>query len=803
MLTAQPLLANGEDFWLPDFFSEGAVSPLAKVIRTKKKWGFINTAGEFVIKPQFDHVEDFDKGETMVQLGNKVHIINKAGKIIDTPPSRGHVVMRRREIGWKKDAQEREEIEKKLYQGDIWNADGTKYIGTSNQMRISQFSEGLARCAISQELISKFDGETGYQKKLDETPDQEERKTNLVGYINKQGRMVIPPRFHDAWEFHNGVAYVEHWRPKFQMDPTIEGYIDKSGNILGGQYFKNATRDWYEGFATVRKETPGKALNDCGFVDTKGKTIFGGWQDTTYFSNGIAGVQTREGKWGFINRNGEIIVTPQYQHVGYEFKDGLLYVKTGGKYGFINNKGKMVIPAQFADTDSFCEGLAAAAIDVSENEKLEMLSISQDFRCGFLDEKGKVIIPAKFCGARRFSEGLAPVQDGLYWGYIDKQGKTVIDPQFDNALPFQEGLAAVLKDDKWGFIDNTGKYVFDPRIPARRLGSNPVEIVPRPLSFSEGIALVSGPDRQWFFIDKTGNHSFEMPTALSSAIEPSCSSFSEGLAAMANEDITGKYGYINKTGKYVIPPKLEKAAPFSEGLAAVDVVFDEKLAGKITDIEHYQRPKWRHDEPSAKTGFIDKSGKFIVHAKYTECKSFKEGMAAVSIGGTVQNYSDCPEYSIVTSKTPFNQSYAGKWGFVDRTGQEVIKLQYDDARDFCEGLAAVRVGKEWGFIDKHGDMKIKPKYELAGDFSGGLALVKKDGKFGFINETNEIVIAPEFTLCDSFYNGRALFIKPGKPDAIASTKQFKCTPIKTDIDMINFLMSDSNGISGSWWSGRE
>src|SRR3954462_2626566 len=49
----------------------------------------------------------------------------------------------------------------------------------------------------------------------------------------------------------------------------------------------------------------------------------------------------------------------------------------------------------------------------------------------------------------------------------------------------------------------------------------------------------------------------------------------------------------------------------------------------------------------------------------------------------------------------------GKWGYINRTGEVVIKPQYDDAWDFSEGLAYVREGARRGLIDKTGRMVVE------------------------------------------------------------------------------------------------
>ena len=77
-----------------------------------------------------------------------------------------------------------------------------------------------------------------------------------------------------------------------------------------------------------------------------------------------------------------------------------------------------------------------------------------------------------------------------------------------------------------------------------------------------------------------------------------------------------------------------------------------------------------------KTGFIDKSGKFVINPQFDYNADFYEGLARVGIGS--------------------------KWGFIDKSGKFVINPQFDDAADFYEGLATVNVGDKWGFSDKSG-----------------------------------------------------------------------------------------------------
>ena len=63
------------------------------------------------------------------------------------------------------------------------------------------------------------------------------------------------------------------------------------------------------------------------------------------FSEGLAAVRIGDsttGKWGFIDKQGKIIITPQFDAVG-KFSQGLAPVRVGnatnGKWGFISRQG--------------------------------------------------------------------------------------------------------------------------------------------------------------------------------------------------------------------------------------------------------------------------------------------------------------------------------------------------------------------------------------------------------------------------------------------------------------------------------
>jgi hypothetical protein len=191
------------------------------------------------------------------------------------------------------------------------------------------------------------------------------------------------------------------------------------------------------------------------------------------FSEGLADV-TLDGKTGFINIAGEIIIPPQYG-CARSFAEGLAGVMNkSGRWGFIDTSGRYVIPPEFDSVRSFSEGLAAFMIDD---------------KWGFMDRRGKTVIPARFDGAHEFSEGLAVVEvhidanpdSGPLYGYVDKTGEMVIAPTFTYAHSFRDGIASVgvggtfeikktanrttrgWRNRNWTGIDKTGRLLWEPR----------------------------------------------------------------------------------------------------------------------------------------------------------------------------------------------------------------------------------------------------------------------------------------------------------------------------------------------------
>ena len=79
-----------------------------------------------------------------------------------------------------------------------------------------------------------------------------------------------------------------------------------------------------------------------------------------------------------------------------------------------------------------------------------------------------------------------------------------------------------------------------------------------------------------------------------------------------------------------------------------------------------------------------------------------------------------------------------KCGFIDKTGNEVIKTEYNYANDFHEDLAIVTKNYKSSFIEKTGNEVINMEYNYANDFHEGFARVVKNGKCGLIDKNGNV-----------------------------------------------------------------
>ena len=85
------------------------------------------------------------------------------------------------------------------------------------------------------------------------------------------------------------------------------------------------------------------------------------------------------------------------------------------------------------------------------------------------------------------------------------------------------------------------------------------------------------------------------------------------------------------------------------------------------------------------------------------------------------------------------QSPRYKWGFMNTSGEVLIKPRYDQVSAYSEGLAAVNFKGRWGYINAEGRYVIEPSFKSAWSFSGGYArVISFDAQYGIADQAGEV-----------------------------------------------------------------
>jgi len=231
------------------------------------------------------------------------------------------------------------------------------------------------------------------------------QKDNEYYLINKDGQKkyadVLRREINDI-----GILYNDKMPVKFGDSYS---YTDKDFNILFGEYeyagsLNNGVAPvktggkWYivnENGEQVTDKTfdeiylDGKGIgfrNQRGFarsgqnyflIDTNGETVGSKqFEEVTLFAGELPAAVKENGKWGFINTEGEYVIEPQYE-AARPFSNNLAAVKINGLWGYITLDNELVIDAKFDEAFDLTDQGTAIVKENGRWKLIEIYSISR------------------------------------------------------------------------------------------------------------------------------------------------------------------------------------------------------------------------------------------------------------------------------------------------------------------------------------------------------------------------------------------------------------------------------------------
>lgn len=247
------------------------------------------------------------------------------------------------------------------------------------------------------------------------------------------------------------------------------------------------------------------------------------------------------GKWALYDGDGELVTNPVYDSFGPSFQGDYIAFRRSGKWGIMDYTGKITIKPRWDDI--------------------------------ILSEYGAVLYEGNKCTAT-----------------------TELDREPDGALMYDEignysenGYAWFKKDGNYGLLDDAGNVVMTPRQQGPIYGGMP--------GLDDGVFLVEG---------NNGPNSFGVISNGKMVLPLESLIFLQGINAYYDERETynlistpsGKWGYIDGEGQFLIDTRFEAADGFIKGLDVAMVKYNGKIC------------------------LIDRKGNIVLETVFDSCSAF-------------------------------------------------------------------------------------------------------------------------------------------------------------------------------------
>lgn len=260
---------------------------------------------------------------------------------------------------------------KVLYEGKIRYVTREGYIikpGDLINTLFGEFPNGIAKAFLGRDIYS-MSGPCGFIDK------------------DREQLVVIPFIYERANEFSEGLAAVKKFNEKWgfidtngsEFIPFIYEYAEsfKNGNAVVKRNAKwgiiNKSNSEvmpfiYDGFISKPNYTQYHIIQlegRRGYFDRQSLKIVLPiiYDDAKFFSEKLAAVCIGK-KWGFINVNGDQVISLKYDNV-LDFSEGLAAAKHKDKWGYINSEDKIIIPFKYSLAESFKNGEAKIQKSIS------------------------------------------------------------------------------------------------------------------------------------------------------------------------------------------------------------------------------------------------------------------------------------------------------------------------------------------------------------------------------------------------------------------------------------------------------
>ncbi|NLR90072.1 WG repeat-containing protein [Flammeovirga agarivorans] len=666
------------------------------------KWGLVTEDNSEIVSPKYQYITPILKG-SFYRFGfdNKTGLMDNKGKEIIPP------VYERLEV-----------LDHNLFV--IWNSEGCSLINQKqekltkeNYYSISPFGSYLKVFHKNKVGLINKNGEVIISPKFDDIQKKQHiyitESNNKKGFLNLKGEEQVSPQFKSVEFLDNN-----HIICRIEGGPLVQWFtIEESGTVINEKSFnKDTDYKRYQKELYLSAEI-NKVINNAPvqpvWVDVQnekyliapnGKILMGGksFFFVQYDPNSNLSVARRQESED-VYMNYLIDMTKGTTLFNDTFKEIVLSDFNSSEWArisvdtlwdkLINKKGTVKRQATVQGNDYTFNNIG------NFYEKRAWFS-TKDYKYGLIDDKAEVVVKPIYSVITDFTDGQAIVKRNNLYGTIDVNGEIILPIEYNGVSKLNNGWMSVKKGPgtagRWGIFDKTGHQILDFKYEKIYLDEKGANV------FENG---------RWGRYLRTKKWAFQPSIKVNEML-----SFKNGIAKLQRKPIYNpvdritligfKYqGYIKEDGTVIIPPV-------------------------YTDIIGFERA-WEKQEglgilkKGELVGYINYLGETVLEPKYIKADGFSEvwtlhkGVAMVETKNKYIN-------------------------FVDYHGDEVLPEEfsaidqsfYKIAED-SSGVSIGTINRKKGLLDYQGNHKSPFVYQQLYPINDQRFIAQKDKLWGIIN----------------------------------------------------------------------
>ncbi|WP_317501127.1 WG repeat-containing protein [Flavobacterium sp. DG1-102-2] len=426
----------------------------------------------------------------------------------------------------------------------------------------------------------------------------------------------------------------------------------------------------------------------------------------------------------------------KYQYISHPKNGIVTFREQNGKMGVMDSLCSITAPATFDYTEINCNGAIEAGMKVKGIMKR-----------GYIDKSGKILIPFIYDDVYNACDSkLVVVGINNKKGAVDFSNNVKIPIEYNYITDANKDMYIVEKNKRYAVFDVEGKAItgFDFTDMER---------------YYDGAAYVVLPDKSVTMIGLDGKQLF---TALKGY---NLDIYKSGIAKIRNTK-TGLYGFIDKSGNFIIPcdykdaeygeelvtlKKGSKWGLYTRGHKAITALRYEYIFPTEHNLYVVKDKNW---------GIIDASGNEIIPAIYKHIELHEK------------------KYFITENND-------GKYGIFNLSGKNTIPFDYAFYRVWKQKVFATKDNKpilldiETGKTENvNADSFIKASDAIYEKWDKQVFL--KDGKYGVVSIDNQILVPAEYDALDNIYVSGEFIAKRNTKFGIINSKNEIVQPIAFD-----------------------